>query len=140
MSLETLISYGGTCPFLPLAINQSRLSDGASLKARFIIVATTDKEFCDPIFSNIRTRIEGSFEGRMNPEHHASTLKLIKDIAEADKAKTLMVGPSRNCAKQKAVCHSSCLVLLFVTTAWKSPNLNWGAFPGPLRKSRRWKG
>ena len=88
--------------FSPWQFNKADFQMGHLLELALPSSQTTDKASCESDSYNHRTRIEGSFEGPMNPEHHASTPKLMRDIESMVRAKLNKVGPSKNGAKQKA--------------------------------------
>lgn len=59
--------------FSPWQFNKADLQMGHLLELALVPSLATDKVFCESDYFGHRTRIEGSFEGRMYPEHHAST-------------------------------------------------------------------
>lgn len=71
----------GHARFSPWQFTKADLQMGHLLELALIASPATKKESCDPNYLT-RTRIEGSFEGRMNPEQPCEHAEANGDIVE----------------------------------------------------------
>lgn len=133
---KTNIGSNGECPFQPLALYESRPGDGAVLRARTVLPPAANKASCAPTLYQHRARIEGSFEGRSDPNTKRARYSR-QGYRNENRMQKNSKGGTEQAQRQTKKRLSQCLPgPAFCYYGPRKPHHQWGAFAG-LRKSGR---